>query len=112
MVYLSRDLHRSAPRSRSLRPRWRSARSEPVVANGRVMTVNEAAVTAVWAPPIGHASVIGAEQRSLSQRVGQARRMSVNGGEHAWTAEGRISRCRRSETETGIETCRLDVDAT
>ena len=24
----------------------------------------------------------------LSERVGQARRMSVNGGEHAWTAEG------------------------
>jgi hypothetical protein len=36
----------------------------------------------------------------------------VNGGEHAWSAEGRILRCRRSETETGIETGRLDLDAT
>jgi hypothetical protein len=45
----------------------------------------------------------------LWQRVGQARRTSANGGEHAWTAEGRISGSRRPETETGIETGRLDV---
>ena len=30
-------------------------------------------------------------------------------GEHAWTAEGRISGDRRPETETGIETGRLDL---
>jgi hypothetical protein len=32
-----------------------------------------------------------AHPNSLSQRVDQARRMSANGGKHAWTAEGRIS---------------------
>jgi hypothetical protein len=50
-----------------------------------------------------------AHPNSLSQRVGQARRTSANGGEHAWTAEGRISGSRRPETETEIETGRLDV---
>ena len=32
-----------------------------------------------------------AHPNSLSQRVDQARRTSANGGERAWTAEGRIS---------------------
>ena len=50
-----------------------------------------------------------AHPNSLSQQIGQARRTSANGGEHAWTAEGRISGGRRPETETGIETGRLDV---
>jgi hypothetical protein len=48
-------------------------------------------------------------RRPLSQRVGWATRMSANGGEHAWTAHGRISGSRRPETETGIETGRLDA---
>src|SRR5215212_10592073 len=30
----------------------------------------------------------GGEQRSLSQRIGRARRTSADRGEHAWTAEG------------------------
>lgn len=77
--------------------------------NGRVMTVNEAAVTALWAPPIGHALVIGAEQRSLSQRIGQARRTSRTVANTPGPRKGQISGGRRPETETEIETSRLDV---
>ena len=49
------------------------------------------------------------ESVPLSHRVGQARRTSVNGGEHTWTAQGPILGTPRPETETGIETGRLDV---
>ena len=80
-------------------------RSGPTVASGRVVTVNEARGHWLRDPPIGTLRRSGQKSaRFAAGWLGKA-----NGGEHAWTAEGRISGSWRSETETGNETGLLDV---